>query len=237
MDTVPQVMEALREKGNPSRIKTFLKHGAPGDQMFGVSVADLKVIAKKIKGRQELAYGLYETGNSDAMYLAGMVADGSQMSPELLNSWAQGASWSMIAEYTVPWVATESEHARALALEWIRSPEERVASCGWCTYAGHVTVTPDDGLDLAEISGLLDTVEQEIDSAANRVRYTMNGFVISVGSYVVPLVDRAKETAQRLGKVHVDMGGTACKVPLATDYIAKVEKAGRAGKKRKTIKC
>ena len=35
----------------------------------------------------------------------------------------------------------------------------------------------------------------------------------------------------------VELGGTSCKVPLASEPIAKVEKAGRLGKKRKTIKC
>jgi hypothetical protein len=33
------------------------------------------------------------------------------------------------------------------------------------------------------------------------------------------------------------MGDTACKVPLAVDYIAKVESMKRVGKKRKTAKC
>ena len=37
--------------------------------------------------------------------------------------------------------------------------------------------------------------------------------------------------------VSVDMGETACKVPLATEYIEKIERLGRVGKKRKTIKC
>ena len=80
-------------------------------------------------------------------------------------------------------------------------------------------------------------VEKEIDSAANQVRYTMNGFVIAVGSYVKPLAKQAKATAKKLGKVSVDMHGTSCKVPVALDYIGKVEAAGRAGKKRKTIRC
>jgi hypothetical protein len=65
----------------------------------------------------------------------------------------------------------------------------------------------------------------------------MNGFVIAVGAYVLPLSTQAKATAKTLGKVDVDMHGTSCKVPLATDYIAKIEQSGRAGKKRKTIKC
>ncbi len=71
----------------------------------------------------------------------------------------------------------------------------------------------------------------------NRVKYTMNGFVIATGSYVKPLSKRAKKVAKKLGKVDVVMGGTSCKVPLATEVIGKVEKAGRMGKKRKTIKC
>jgi len=236
MTTLSNVMAELKKKGNPLRIKAFAPHGAP-DNLFGVSVADMKVIAKKIKGEQELAYALYETGNGDAMYLAGMVADGAQMTKSRLDTWAKKASWPMVSEYTVPRVATESKHARALALKWIDSKRESIASTGWNTYAGVVTVKPDDELDLPEIKALLKKVETEIDNAPNRVRYTMNGFVIAVGSFVQPLLKQAKSTAKKLGKVDVDMHGTTCKVPLATECIAKVEKSGNIGKKRKSIKC
>jgi 3-methyladenine DNA glycosylase AlkD len=237
MSTLNQVMAALKKAGNPQRVQLFAKHGAPPDLMFGVSVADLKPIAKQIKGQQELAYELFETGNGDAQYLAGMVADGSLMSKALLNKWARQASWQMVSEYTVPWVASESKHAQALALKWMGAKKEAVATSGWNTYSGYVTVTPDDELDLAEIEGLLDQIESGIDEAMNRVRYTMNGFVIAVGCYVQPLSKRAKALARKLGPVDVKMGGTSCKVPLALEAIAKVEKAGRTGKKRKTIKC
>ena len=65
----------------------------------------------------------------------------------------------------------------------------------------------------------------------------MNGFVIAVGGYVKPLMKQAKSSAKKIGKVEVNMGETSCKVPLASDYIAKMESVGKAGKKRKTIKC
>jgi len=230
-------MTALKKKGNPKRIPIFANQGAPTDRMYGVSVADMKLIAKQIKGKQELACELYETSNIDAMYLAGMVADGSLMTKKLLESWAKQADWGMISEYTVPWVATESKHCRDLAIKWIGSKKETIASTGWCTYAGHVAITADEDLDLVELKSLLKTVEGEIASAQNRVRYTMNGFVIAVGSYVLPLQKQAIATAKRIGKVEVDMGDTSCKVPLATQYIEKVVSSGRAGKKRKTIKC
>jgi 3-methyladenine DNA glycosylase AlkD len=236
VQTVDEVMKALEKKGSEQTRRIFEKHGASG-KMFGVKVADLKTIAKQIKGNQELACALYDTGNFDAMYLAGIVADGKQMTRKQLEGWARSADWRMISEYTVPWVASESAHGRALANKWIGARKEHVASAGWNTWAGLVTTLPDEQLDLAEIRALLKTVETEIDGAPNRVRYTMNGFVIAVGAYVAPLSKQAKATARKLGQVAVDTRGTACKIPVALDYIEKIEKAGRAGKKRKTIRC
>lgn len=67
--------------------------------------------------------------------------------------------------------------------------------------------------------------------------YVMKIVVIAVGAYVRPLLKQAKAAAKIVGAVAVDVGDTACKVPLASAYIAKVEAAGRVGKKRKTIKC
>ena len=238
MANTKSVMADLKKKGKEKTKLIYARHGIPIDRTFGVSIADLKGIAKTIKGQQALAYELYETGNMDAMYLAGMVADGSQMSSKQLDDWAEGSgSIPMIVEYTVPWVAVENEAARALALKWMKSKKARVAGAGWCTYAGLLATKPDDELDLAEIEALLGTVVKEIGRAQGRERYTMNGFVIAVGTYVKPLLKQAKAVAQKIGAVSVDMGDTLCKVPLATAYIAKMESAGRQGKKRKTIRC
>jgi hypothetical protein len=155
-----------------------------------------------------------------------------------LNAWAEGAAGlTMISEYTVPWVAVENPDARDLAIQWIKSKKEHVASSGWCTYTGLVATKADEALDLAEIEDLLKTVVKEIGSAQNRVRYTMNGFVIAVGTYVKPLLKQAKASARQMGAVSVDMGDTACNVPLATAHIEKIEAAGRVGQKRKTIRC
>jgi 3-methyladenine DNA glycosylase AlkD len=231
-------MAELKKKGSEKTRKIYARHGMATDNMFGVSVADLKVVAKNIKGQQVLARELYETGNLDAMYLAGMVADGAQMTERELNAWAEGAAnLQMISEYTVAWVTVDNPKAREIALQWIKSKKEHIASSGWCTYSGLVATKPDETLNLAEIEGLLKTIVKEIHKAQNRVRATMNGFVISVGTYVKPLLKQAKAAAKEIGEVSVDVGDTACKVPLATAYIEKIEAAGRVGQKRKTIRC
>lgn len=143
----------------------------------------------------------------------------------------------MVYEYTVPWVAVESPFAWELASEWAGSDEEHLGAAGWSTYSGLVTTLPDEKLDLPAIEELLEKVVSEIAGSRNKVKLNMNSFVIAVGSYVQPLSAQAKSVAARLGTVSVDMGDTACKVPLATAYIEKVEASGKLGQKRKTIRC
>jgi 3-methyladenine DNA glycosylase AlkD len=237
MATVAGILAEMKKKGKANYQAIYERHGIPKERSFGVLTSELKKIQKAIKGDQKLAMELYKTGMMEPMYLAGLVADGAKMSEKELRDWANGShGMPMIAEYTVPWVTTENPAARELALEWMDSKKEAVASSGWTTYAGIVSLHPDAELDLAEIERLMQRAVKEIGKAPNRVKYAMNGFVISVGGYVKPLLQEAKAAAKQLGKVEVDVGETECKVPLALEYIEKMEKMGRLGKK-KTMKC
>ncbi len=234
--TLEEVMRQLESLGSSQTVKTFRNHGADGD-MFGVKVGDLKKVLKHIKGDQELAMKLWDTNNSDAMYLASLAADGSQMTRAQLDRWAKSAWWCMLSEYSVPFVAAEHPDGITMAKKWMRASKESIAACGWSTYTFVVSVRPDEELDLDDIRSCLEIVEAKIEKAANRVRHCMNGFVIGVGSFVKPLLRDAKATAKKIGTVEVDMGKTSCKVPNAMDYIQKVESMGRVGKKRKMTKC
>jgi 3-methyladenine DNA glycosylase AlkD len=68
--TKAEVMKELQSLGSEATKAILSKHGAR-EPFFGVKVEDLKKVMKKIKNDQQLAMELYETGNSDAMYLAG----------------------------------------------------------------------------------------------------------------------------------------------------------------------
>ena len=234
--TAREVIKELEGYGNETTKRVFINHGAR-EPFFGVKVQDLKKIVKKIKKDYRLSLELYDTGNSDAMYLAGLIADEKAMTKQDLQKWVKGAYWYMISDYTVPWIAAESNFGKELAMEWVESDQEFIASAGWATLSNLVSLKPDYELDIENISALLDRVEMEIHSAKNRVRYTMNGFVIAVGSYIKELTNKAIIIGEKIGKVHVDMGGTACKVPLAPEYIQKVIDRGSHGKKRKVARC
>jgi 3-methyladenine DNA glycosylase AlkD len=234
--TIEQVMKELEKKGSESIKKILLHHGARG-AVYGVKIADLKVIQKKVKKDHQLAMELFATGNYDAMYLAGLIADESKMSMKDFQQWAERSTSSGISEYTVAWVAAESDHGWELGMKWIESPEENIASAGWNTLSGVIAMKPDNELDITTIKKLLQRIVKEIHSAPNRVRYTMNGFVIGAGGYIKELTKEAIDIAKKIGDVYVDMEGTACKVPAASDYIKKMEAKGSIGKKKKTVKC
>ena len=234
--TFKEVMAALEAYGDPQTKKTLGTHGAK-EPYFGVKVADLKKILKKVKKNHELSLSLYATGNSDAMYLAALCADESKMTETILDQWADQAYWYYLNEYAVPWVAADTAFGFDIGLKWIDSDKDQIKACGWAALASYAGVNTDDKLDVKQYAQLLERVDREVHAMPNRLPFVMNGFVIAVGSYVAALTDKAKKVATSIGKVEVTMATAACKVPLATDYIKKVEDKGRIGKKRKTARC
>lgn len=235
-ESAAAIVEELRKLGSESIKRVLLKHGAT-EPFFGTKIQDMKPIQKRIKKNYELAKELYATGISDAMYLAGLIADETRMTRADLQNWLGKAPWYMISEYTVPWVAAESAHGWELAQKWIESKEEKTAACGWTTLSNLIAVKPDEELDFDVLSKLIERVRKTIHQAPNRVRSAMNGFVISCGGYLQPLTAQAQIAAKAIGVVEVDLGDTSCKVPFAPEYIAKMHARGMLGKKRKTCRC
>jgi len=234
--TAAEVLKELKALGTGSYADTMRRHLAV-DPVYGVKVEDLKKIQKRIKKDYKLALELYESGVYDAMYLAGLIADDEAMTRKDLENWVSKAKSPGIAEYTVPWVASEGRFGMEVGVKWIDSKKESIASSGWQTLACLVAVREDSDLDVKKLDALLDRVASTIHDQPNRVKYTMNGFVIAVGGYVEPLTKKASAVAKSIGKVSVDMHGTACKVPFAPEYIEKMHARGTLGRKRKTAKC
>lgn len=234
--TAKAILAELKPLGSDSYKKVMSNHGVK-EPCFGVKISELQKIQKRIKKDYQLALDLYDTGNYDAMYLAGLIADDARMTKKDLQRWIANATHAPLAGFTVPWVAAGSPHGWELALEWIDSTKARTAEAGWATLRSLVSIKDDSDLDLPELKRLLDRVRKNIHQVPNDVRYQMNSFVIAVGSYVQPLTDTALQLGEKIGPLSIDMGNTSCQVPFAPDYIRKVQKRGTLGKKRKSAKC
>lgn len=234
--TAAEILKQLKTLGADSCKRVLMNHGAK-EPLFGVRISDLKKIQKRVRKDHQLARDLYDTGNYDAQYLAGLIADEAKMTKADLKRWLAKANCTATCGYVVAAVAAESRHGLELAREWIDSKKPEVAQAGWATLGAVVSILDDEELDHRELEKLLERVERTIHDAPNYVRYAMNGFVIALGSYVRAFTDAAMKAGRRIGRVEVDMGNTSCQVPYAPDYIQKVKARGSLGKKRKTARC
>jgi len=231
------ILEELKPLGRESYKRVLCKNHGVKEPCFGVPISELKKFQKRIKKDYQLALDLYDTGNYDAMYLAGLIADDARMTRKDLQRWVEKAYGGSLPGATVPWVAAGSPHGHDIALEWIESTKPVVASAGWATLSSLVSVKADADLDLPELKRLLQRVQKTIHQAPDMVRYQMNSFVITVGSYVGSLTEFATQIGEQIGPVTADLGDNNCQVPFAPDYIRKVQQHGSIGKKRKAVKC
>lgn len=234
--TAKEVMDYLESKGSEQTRKTFINHGAV-EPFFGVKIGDMKPIEKKERNNHSLALELYATGNSDAQYLAGLIADPKKFSESELMVWAEQAGWHMVSEYSVAWNLAEHPNCVEIACKWIDHPNPKIQAVAWSGLAAHMGTVFSDGMDLSILNILLTRVEKEIHQAENRVRYCMNTFVIAAGGAFPEVTETCKQIGDNIGKVDVNVGNTACKVPSIRSYIESMEARGRIGTKKKHAKC
>lgn len=235
--TARDILEELEPLGSESYRRMMMKNHGVKEPCFGVKIGDLKKIQKRIKKDYQLALDLYASGNYDAMYLAGLIADDARMTKADLNRWVEQAYAGSLPGATVAWVATGSPYGRELALEWIESDKPLIAAAGWSVLSCLVSLKADAELDLEELKQLLQRVKKEIHQAPDAARYAMNNFVICLGGYVAPLTELAIKTGEEIGPVSANLGNNSCEVFSSPDYIRKMQDKGVVGKKRKTVKC
>ena len=233
LETVMQELEAL---GKERLKKMYMSNGAH-EPLFGVATGEMKPMAKKIKNDQTLADQLYATGNYDAMYFAGVIADPKAMTEADFERWIDAAYFYMISDYVVAVTLSETDIAQEVADKWIASGDELRMSAGWSCYCWLLGNRKDAEFDKDKLSGMLDLARTTIHDAPERAKYAMNMFIYTVAVSYVPLHDKAVETAQAVGPVEVDKDKKKSKFISASTNIQKALDRGQIGFKRKYVRC
>lgn len=223
--TATEILEQLQLLGSEQTRKTYRKHGV-GENIYGVSYANLGALKKKLKTNHPLALELWQSGNHDARILATMIADPAQLEGKTLDAWAADLDNYIIADAFAK-IAGASLQGAKESEKWRKSKEEWISRAGWlmtAQQAGDPAVADD------QFAELLPTIEATIHKAKNRARDAMNTALISIGLRS-GLRQQAIATARAIGKVEVDHGQTSCKTPDAESYIVKtVEHREKKGK-------
>jgi 3-methyladenine DNA glycosylase AlkD len=211
------VLATLQAMGTEQNRKVYRRHGV-GENMYGVSFANLGSLKKKIKIDHGLAQKLWATGNHDARVLATMIADPKQANDKLLESWMKDLSNYVITDaFSV--YASQTPLAGKKMEKWMTSKNEWIGQAGWSLLAR--LAMNDQTLPDSYFENYLETIERDIHTSRNRVRHAMNGALIAIGIRNNKLQKKAMAAAKRIGKVDVDHGETDCQTPDAAAYIQK----------------
>ncbi len=232
-ETVMQELEAL---GKERLKKQYMSNGAH-EPLFGVATGAMKPIAKTIKINQPLAEQLYVTGNYDAMYFAGIIADPKAMTEADFERWMDGAYFYMLSDYVVAVTLAETGIAQEVADKWIGSGEELRMSAGWSCYCWLLGSRPDTEFDQGKLASMLELVKQMIHHSPGRTQASMNNFLYTTAVSYLPLHDLSVETAKAVGPVEMKRDNKKSSVLLAADNIQKAVDKQQLGFKRKYVRC
>jgi 3-methyladenine DNA glycosylase AlkD len=96
MASVKDVLDRLQSKAQPEQLKGMAKYGMAVEQRLGVSVPDMRKLAKEIGKDHKLALDLWRTGIAEAKIVAGMVGDPAKLTEEQMEDWVKDIdSWDV----------------------------------------------------------------------------------------------------------------------------------------------
>lgn len=127
--TLAQALRQLHAAGTAQNRKIYARHGVKGE-MYGVSFAALKKLAKTAGSDMDLARRLWATTNHDARVLATMVADPGAFTSRELDAWVRELDNYVVTDAFGGLVA-RSPHARRKVAAWKSRKREFVAASAW----------------------------------------------------------------------------------------------------------
>ncbi|WP_346621084.1 DNA alkylation repair protein [Blastococcus montanus] len=134
--TVDRALARLRALADPTRLPGMARYGIPTDQAYGVTVGELRAVAKELGRDHDLAAGLWDSGVHEARILASLVDDPALVDDAQFERWAAGfGSWDL-CDQVCQNLLRYAEPAWTKAVEWTTRPEALVKRAGFTLMAG-----------------------------------------------------------------------------------------------------
>ncbi len=96
MATVEEILEKLKGKARPDQVEGMAKYGIAAEGRLGVSVPDMRKIAKESGKDHQLALELWKTGIPEARIVAAMIGEPEKLTEEQMEDWVKDVnSWDV----------------------------------------------------------------------------------------------------------------------------------------------
>ncbi len=183
---------------NPKNVEGMARFGINPKDTLGISVWDLRKVAKDIGRDHGLALALWKTGVHEARLLAAFVDEPSKVTAAQMDAWARDFdSWD-VCDQACTDLFDKTPHASAKALAWSRRRGEFVKRGGFALMAGiawHSKTAKD-----ADFLPFLEAITREAGDDRNYVKKAVSWALRNIGKRDPALNRRAVATARAIQK-------------------------------------
>lgn len=193
---VKGILAELRGLGSAKDRAGMARYGINVENAFGVSIYELRKVAKRLGTDHELALGLWATGNHEARLLACFVDDPDSVTSAQMEAWAGDFdSWDICDQATTS-LFDLTNHGWAKAREWAAREEEWVKRGGFALMAG-LAVHDKAAADRAFVK-LLPLIERGALDDRNFVKKAVNWALRNIGKRNLSLNAAAVACAEKI---------------------------------------
>jgi 3-methyladenine DNA glycosylase AlkD len=199
MASVKDVLDRLRGKAQPEQLKGMAKYGMTVEQRLGVSVPDMRKLAKEIGKDHKLALDLWRTGIAEARIVAGMIGDPAKLTEEQMEEWVKGIdSWDVCDQVCMN-LFEKNQLAWKKIVDWSGREEEfvkRTAFSLTACLAWHDKKASDE-----KFVALLPVIIRGATDERNFVKKAVNWALRNIGKRNLKLNEAAINTAKEIQRL------------------------------------
>lgn len=199
MASVKDVLDKLQSKAQPEQLKGMAKYGMTVEQRLGVSVPDMRKLAKEIGRDHKLALDLWRTGIAEARIVAAMVGDPAKLTEEQMEDWVKGInSWDVCDQVCMN-LFEKSQLAWKKIVDWSEREEEFVKRTAFsliACLAWHDKKASDE-----KFTELLPVIIQGATDERNFVKKAVNWALRNIGKKNLKLNEAAINTAKEIKRL------------------------------------
>ena len=197
-DEVEPALTWLKRHGTKRTRDGMARYGIPSGNALGVSVADIRLLAKRLGRNHELAAALWATGVYEARMLTAFVAEPERVTPAQMNRWCRDFDSWAICDTLCFHLFDRTPFAWEKARQWSASPREFVKRAGFALMAS--LVVHDKAAPGPRFLAFLPLIEKGAHDERNFVKKAVNWALRCIGKRDPALNDAAIAVAKRLAQ-------------------------------------
>lgn len=199
MASVEQVVERLQARARPDQLAGMASFGMAVEQRLGVSIPELRQIAKEVGKDHQLALELWQTGIAEARIVAAMVDRPEELTEEQMERWVTGFnSWDVCDQVCMN-LFEKSPLAWKKIADWSEREEEYVRRAAYALIA--CLAWHDKRTTNAEFIRLFPVIKQGATDERNYVKKAVSWALRNVGKRNRNLNRAAIDLAEEIGRI------------------------------------